>query len=45
MKTKVFKRYTDKINMKKAIALGLVLIVPGGIPMAIGYYLYKRFKR
>jgi len=45
MKTKVFKRITDNIDMNKIIAFGLILIIPGGLPMFIGYKLYKRFKK
>jgi len=31
--------------MKTIIAIGLILIVPGGIPMYFGYKLYKHFKK
>ena len=34
-----------KSNVVKATGLATALIVPGGIPLLVGYYLYKRRNR
>jgi hypothetical protein len=50
---KVFNRSADKLyvggsmkNVGKTLAaLGLILIVPGGIPALIGYMILKKIKK